>query len=281
MPPLTNMSLWSRRTRSLALKTTLSVPGTWQTSAVAEGVETFVLVSTDKAVRPTNVMGASKRLAELCIQGLAARPSGTRFTIVRFGNVLGSSGSVVPLFQEQIAEGGPVTVTHPEVTRYFMTIPEAASLVIQAASMGQGGDVFVLDMGQSIKILDIAKRLIRLAGLRVRNADCPSGDIEILFTGLRPGEKLYEELLIGENPERTSHSRIIRAKEADLEWRRLTQAIDDLAAACRAYDQGAVRNILKRVVLGYKPREGNEVHLEPQAFESGDIAPEPLGSQYP
>jgi len=236
-------------------------------SAVAEGVETFVLVSTDKAVRPTNVMGASKRLAELCVQGLAARPSGTRFTIVRFGNVLGSSGSVVPLFQEQIAEGGPVTVTHPKVTRYFMTIPEAASLVIQAASMGQGGDVFVLDMGQPIKILDIAKRLIRLAGLRVRNAECPSGDIEILLTGLRPGEKLYEELLIGENPERTPHPRIIRAKEAGLEWSRLTKAIDDLGSACRDYDNDALRRLLEQVVTGYTPQNGSEVHTSSKAFD--------------
>lgn len=244
--------------------------GTWHLAnvAVTEGVETFVLVSTDKAVRPTNVMGASKRFAELCIQGLAARYSNTRFTIVRFGNVLGSSGSVVPLFQEQIAEGGPVTITDPEVTRYFMTIPEAASLVIQAASMGQGGEVFVLDMGQSIKILDIAKRLILLAGLRVRDADCPSGDIEILFTGLRPGEKLYEELLIGENPERTSHPRIIRAKEADLEWSRLTKAIDDLESACRNYDKDAAQRLLEQVVAGYEPQSRSDAHTSSKSFDS-------------
>jgi len=256
--------------------------GTWHVAnaAVAEGVETFVLVSTDKAVRPTNVMGASKRLAELCIQGLAARPSGTRFTIVRFGNVLGSSGSVVPLFQEQISEGGPVTITHPEVTRYFMTIPEAASLVIQAASMGQGGEVFVLDMGQPIKILNLAKRLIRLAGLRVRNADCPSGDIEILFTGLRPGEKLYEELLIGENPERTPHPRIIRAREADLEWGQLTKAIDDLGSACRDYDKDAVRRMLEKIVKGYAPREKSEVRPSSKAFDSS-ITSELRRSQSP
>lgn len=237
--------------------------GTWNLAnvAVAENVDTFVLVSTDKAVRPTNVMGASKRLAELCIQGLAMRPSGTRFTIVRFGNVLGSSGSVVPLFQEQIADGGPVTITHPEVTRYFMTIPEASSLVIQAASMGQGGDVFVLDMGQSIKILDIAKRLIRLAGLRVRNADCPSGDIEILYTGLRPGEKLYEELLIGENPESTPHPRIIRAREADLEWSQLTKILGDLEIACRNFDSDEVRAKLRRAVAEYKPQSVPHEHV--------------------
>ena len=248
--------------------------GTWHLAnvAVTEGVDTFVLVSTDKAVRPTNVMGASKRLAELCIQGLAARSSKTRFTIVRFGNVLGSSGSVVPLFQEQIAEGGPVTITHPEVTRYFMTIPEAASLVIQAASMGQGGEVFVLDMGQSIKILDIAKRLIRLAGLRVRDADCPSGDIEILYTGLRPGEKLYEELLIGENPERTSHPRIIRAKEVDLEWDQLNNILDELEVVCRNYDSAAVRKKLQRAVAGYRPQNVPHDLVSTTPVISSDVA---------
>lgn len=230
--------------------------GTWHIAnvAAAESVESFVLVSTDKAVRPTNVMGASKRLAELCIQGLAARSSDTRFTIVRFGNVLGSSGSVVPLFQEQIAEGGPVTVTHPEVTRYFMTIPEAASLVIQAASMGRSGEVFVLDMGESVKIIDIAKRLIRLAGLRVRSAESPNGDIEVLYTGLRPGEKLYEELLIGENPEPTSHPRIIRARETELEWDRLLQLLDALDIACRDYNSSRVESLLKKAVAGYEPQ---------------------------
>lgn len=230
--------------------------GTWHIANVAatESIESFVLVSTDKAVRPTNVMGASKRFAELCIQGLAARSSETRFTIVRFGNVLGSSGSVVPLFQKQISDGGPVTVTHPDVTRYFMTIPEASSLVIQAASMGQSGEVFVLDMGHSIKILDLAKRLIRLAGLRVRNTESPNGDIEILYTGLRPGEKLYEELLIGENPEPTRHPRIIRARERDLEWDQLTKILDELETACRNFDDAAVREQLKRAVVEYKPR---------------------------
>ena len=183
----------------------------------------------------------------------------------------------MPLFQEQIAEGGPVTVTHPEVTRYFMTIPEAASLVIQAASMGQGGEVFVLDMGQSIKVLDIAKRLIRLAGLRVRDADCPSGDIEILFTGLRPGEKLYEELLIGENPEPTPHPRIIRAREADLDWSQLTKAIDDLDSACRNYDKDAVRRLLEQVVTGYAPRPGSEGFSSLESFDSA-VDSEPLRS---
>ena len=238
--------------------------GTWHLAnlAVTESVETFVLVSTDKAVRPTNVMGASKRLAELCIQGLAARPSNTRFTIVRFGNVLGSSGSVVPLFQEQIAEGGPVTVTHPDVTRYFMTIPEAASLVIQAASMGNGGEVFVLDMGQSIKIMDIVRRLIRLAGLRVRNSDCANGDIEILFTGLRPGEKLYEELLIGENPERTPHPRIIRAREVSLEWGQLTKFMGDLEFVIRNGDNAGVREKLRQAVIEYQPQNTSSKDLD-------------------
>jgi FlaA1/EpsC-like NDP-sugar epimerase len=247
-----------------------NVFGTWNMAnvAAAESVETFVLVSTDKAVRPTNVMGASKRLAELCIQGLAARSSDTRFTIVRFGNVLGSSGSVLPVFQEQISEGGPVTVTHPEVTRYFMTIPEAASLVIQAASMGQSGVVFVLDMGQSVKILDLAKRLIRLAGLRVQSAESPNGDIEILYTGLRPGEKLYEELLIGENPEPTSHPRIIRAREADLEWGQLTKTLGDLEAACRNHDNVAVREMLRRAVVDYKPRSTSHNVVSPSQVAS-------------
>jgi FlaA1/EpsC-like NDP-sugar epimerase len=246
-----------------------NVFGTWHMANVAatESVETFVLVSTDKAVRPTNVMGASKRLAELCIQGLAARSSATRFTIVRFGNVLGSSGSVLPLFQEQIAEGGPVTITHPEVTRYFMTISEASSLVIQAASMGHSGEVFVLDMGQSVKILDLAKRLIRLAGLRVRNADNPNGDIEVLFTGLRPGEKLYEELLIGENPETTSHPRIIRAQEADLEWDTLLQLLDSIGSACNEYSTEKVKLLLRKAVAGYEPRG------RLQALPSGESLP--------
>jgi FlaA1/EpsC-like NDP-sugar epimerase len=212
-------------------------------------------------------MGASKRMAELCIQGLAARSSDTRFTIVRFGNVLGSSGSVLPVFQEQISEGGPITVTHPEVTRYFMTIPEAASLVVQAASMGQSGEVYVLDMGKSVKILDLAKRLIRLAGLRIRNAESPNGDIEILYTGLRPGEKLYEELLIGENPEPTSHPRIIRAREADLEWSQLTKTLGDLEAACRISDNAAVREKLRRVVTDYKPQNTSQ-----NAISSSQVA---------
>ena len=183
-------------------------------AAVAKGVETFVLISTDKAVRPTNVMGASKRMAELYCQAMAETQKSTQISIVRFGNVLGSSGSVVPLFKQQIAKGGPVTVTHPDVTRYFMTIPEAAQLVIQAGALGQGGDVFLLDMGESVRIQDLARQMIALSGLTVREKPTGDGDIEIQYTGLRPGEKLYEELLIDqENTEYTEHRRILRSFE--------------------------------------------------------------------
>ncbi|EML8898394.1 polysaccharide biosynthesis protein, partial [Shigella sonnei] len=185
-------------------------------SAIESGVETFVLISTDKAVRPTNTMGTTKRLAELVLQALSARQSQTRFCMVRFGNVLGSSGSVVPLFEKQIAQGGPVTLTHRDIIRYFMTIPEASQLVIQAGAMGHGGDVFVLDMGDPVKIYDLAKRMIRLSGLSVRDDKNPDGDIAIEVTGLRPGEKLYEELLIGDSVQGTSHPRIMTANEVML-----------------------------------------------------------------
>ncbi len=192
-----------------------NVFGTWRAAeaAIAAGVGTFVLISSDKAVRPTNVMGATKRLAELILQGLAEAGGATRLCMVRFGNVLDSSGSVVPLFREQIRKGGPVTVTHPEVERYFMTIPEAAQLVIQASAMAQGGDVFLLDMGEPVRILDLARRMIRLSGLEVRDEDHPEGDIEIRFTGLRSGEKLREELLIGSDDLPTEHPMIRRARE--------------------------------------------------------------------
>ena len=185
-------------------------------AAIDAEVETFVLISTDKAVRPTNIMGATKRFAEMILQSLSDKDdikNKTRITMVRFGNVIGSSGSAIPLFQQQIKEGGPVTVTHSEVIRYFMSIPEAAELVIQAGAMGKGGDVFVLDMGEPIKIYDLAKRLIRLSGMELKDKDNPDGDIEIIFTGLRPGEKLYEELLIGDNVSTTEHKRILRAEE--------------------------------------------------------------------
>ncbi|EAA0628150.1 polysaccharide biosynthesis protein, partial [Shigella sonnei] len=197
-------------------------------SAIESGVETFVLISTDKAVRPTNTMGTTKRLAELVLQALSARQSQTRFCMVRFGNVLGSSGSVVPLFEKQIAQGGPVTLTHRDIIRYFMTIPEASQLVIQAGAMGHGGDVFVLDMGDPVKIYDLAKRMIRLSGLSVRDDKNPDGDIAIEVTGLRPGEKLYEELLIGDSVQGTSHPRIMTANEVMLPWQDLSLLLKEL-----------------------------------------------------
>ena len=222
-------------------------------AAAKSRVDTFVLISTDKAVRPTNAMGASKRLAELVLQAMAVSQPDTRFCMVRFGNVLGSSGSVVPLFKEQIRRGGPVTVTHPEVTRYFMTIPEAAQLVLQAGSMGQGGDVFVLDMGESVKIIDLAKRMIQLSGLTVKDEKAPDGDIEIQFVGLRPGEKLYEELLIGDNVSGTSHPQILRAEERSIEWSTLSRMLDRLENLCRSQKKDGVRSILMEIVEEYQP----------------------------
>ena len=197
----------------------------WHTAeaAIAAGVERFVLISTDKAVRPTNVMGASKRLAELVLQALAQRQQKTVFSMVRFGNVLGSSGSVVPLFRDQIRDGGPVTVTHPDIIRYFMTIPEASQLVLQAGSIGLGGEVFVLDMGEPVKIADLARKMIHLMGLEERTENNPAGDVEVTFTGLRPGEKLYEELLIGDDPQGTSHPRIMMAREVSLNWEQVEE----------------------------------------------------------
>jgi len=217
------------------------------------GVKRFVLISTDKAVRPTNVMGATKRVAELVLQALAANHTGTCFSIVRFGNVLGSSGSVVPLFRKQLADGGPLTVTHKEVTRYFMTIPEAAQLVLQAGAMGQGGDVFVLDMGEPVKIMDLARRMIQLSGLSVRDAANPSGDIEIAVTGLRTGEKLYEELLIGDNPQPTEHPRIMKAHEPFLPWSELESELAVLADAAERNDAVAIKAFMCKHVQGYQP----------------------------
>lgn len=230
-----------------------NVLGTWLAAraALSHGVQRFVLISTDKAVRPTNVMGASKRMAELILQALAAHTQGTLFSMVRFGNVLGSSGSVVPLFRQQIAQGGPLTVTHPEVTRYFMTIPEAAQLVLQAGAMGQGGDVFVLDMGEPVRIIDLARRMIELSGLRVREPACPEGDLAIEVCGLRPGEKLYEELLIGDNPQATAHPRIWRAQEAMLAWDALKPQLERLSAAADANDSAALRAVLAACVQGF------------------------------
>jgi FlaA1/EpsC-like NDP-sugar epimerase len=214
----------------------------------------FVLISTDKAVRPTNVMGATKRFAELVLQALANEDnSGTCFSMVRFGNVLGSSGSVVPLFREQIRSGGPVTLTHAEVTRYFMTIPEAAQLVIQAGAMAKGGEVFVLDMGQPVKIYDLAKRMVELSGLSVKNPQTGEGDIEIIVTGLRPGEKLYEELLIGENPTSTTHPRIMMAREDFLPWEALRAELVLLQEGLSKDDFQMLVGQLQRLVNGYQP----------------------------
>jgi FlaA1/EpsC-like NDP-sugar epimerase len=222
-------------------------------AAAEHGVANFVLISTDKAVRPTNIMGASKRLAEMVLQAMAVTLPGTKFSMVRFGNVLGSSGSVVPKFRQQIRDGGPITLTHPEITRYFMTIPEAAQLVIQASAMARGGDVFVLDMGQSVRIIDLARRMIELSGLTVRDEASPEGDIEIEITGLRPGEKLFEELLIGDNPEPTQHPRIMKAHEDFLQWPLLREKLDALEAALDTHDVGVVRSILEQIVAGYVP----------------------------
>ncbi|WP_425268636.1 polysaccharide biosynthesis protein [Marinobacter vinifirmus] len=222
-------------------------------AAIATGVERFVLISTDKAVRPTNVMGASKRMAELVLQGLAQRQSGTVFSMVRFGNVLGSSGSVVPLFRDQIRDGGPVTVTHQDIIRYFMTIPEASQLVLQAGSMGQGGEVFVLDMGEPVRIADLARKMIHLMGLEEKTEDNPDGDIEIIYTGLRPGEKLYEELLIGDNPQGTAHSRIMMAREVSLPWAEVEGFLNKFSHASQAFDCQAVIELLKQARTGYAP----------------------------
>ncbi len=252
-----------------------NVIGTLNTAqaAVQAGVDNFVLISTDKAVRPTNVMGSTKRVAELILQALSREPAPclfnaadvhhvnkTRFTMVRFGNVLGSSGSVIPRFYAQIRAGGPVTVTHPKITRYFMTIPEAAQLVIQAGSMGQGGDVFVLDMGQPVKIAELAEKLIHLSGLSVRSEKCPHGDIAIEYTGLRPGEKLYEELLIGDNVSATEHPMIMRANEEHLDWDVLKDRLAKLLKAVDNDDYPQVRQLLREVVSGYVP-EGEIVDL--------------------
>jgi len=245
-----------------------NVQGTLITAmqSALHGVTDFVLVSTDKAVRPTNIMGTTKRLAEMVLQAKAAsrvlkfgeQGGKTRFSMVRFGNVLGSSGSVVPLFRKQIAEGGPITLTDERMTRYFMTIPEAAQLVIQAAAMANGGDVFVLDMGQPVKILDLATRMVELSGLTVLDANNPMGDIEIQVTGLRPGEKLYEELLIGDNPLPTSHPRIMKAHEDFLPWDELESKLNILNAALESNNVPVIRILLKELVPGYQP-EGDVV----------------------
>ena len=222
---------------------------------MAYGVSNVVLISTDKAVRPTNVMGASKRLAEIVLQALAEQTSDTKFSMVRFGNVLGSSGSVVPKFRQQIRDGGLITLTHPEITRYFMTIPEASQLVIQAGAMAQGGDVFVLDMGQSVRIIDLASRMIELSGLTVKDEENPEGDIEIQITGLRPGEKLYEELLIGDNPKPTMHPRIMKAHEEFIPWDVFEGKLQALEMALNVNDVGLIRTMMQELVAGYAPSD--------------------------
>ena len=249
-------------------------------AAIRNGVQNFVLISTDKAVRPTNVMGASKRLAEMVLQALnevklyadsptikvnnSATSTRICFSMVRFGNVLGSSGSVVPLFRDQIKKGGPITLTHPDITRYFMTIPEAAQLVIQAGAMGPGGDVFVLDMGEPVRIYDLATRIVELSGLSIRNEKNPHGDIEIKVTGLRPGEKLYEELLIGDNPKPTQHPRILKAQEKFVPWEQLQGQLHSLNLALSVNDVPLIRSFLQKLVAGYQPSDEvvDWVHLE-------------------
>ena len=233
-----------------------NIMGTYHCCLEAEraGAARFILVSTDKAVRPTNIMGASKRVCELIVQGRAEESGGTTiFSIVRFGNVLSSSGSVVPRFQAQINAGGPVTLTHADVTRYFMTIPEAAQLVMQAGAMARGGEVFVLDMGQPVRIIDLARSMIQLSGCTVRDDENPDGDIVIEEIGLRPGEKMYEELLIGDNPESTEHSRIMRAREKRLDWAELTEALDQMSRSLEKGDASGALTVVRRIVPDYKP----------------------------
>lgn len=248
-----------------------NVLGTLRTAqaAVKSGVTDFVLISTDKAVRPTSVMGATKRLAEMILQSLAEIQNDTKLSMVRFGNVLGSSGSVVPKFRQQIRDGGPVTLTHPEVTRYFMTMSEAAQLVIQAGAMAKGGDVFVLDMGQPVKIGDLARRMVQLSGLTVKDDENPKGDIEIAVTGLRPGEKLHEELLIGKNPISTMHPRIMRAQEEFIPWADFALKLSDLERALNDNNISVILLMLQQFVAGYNPQNNimDWVHLEKEAEE--------------
>jgi len=257
-------------------------------AAVQNGVQNFVLISTDKAVRPTNIMGASKRLSEMILQainekntstnliefnnGSASNRDGTCFSIVRFGNVLGSSGSVVPLFREQIKNGQAITITHTEVTRYFMTIPEAAQLVIQAGAMGAGGDVFVLDMGQPVRIYDLASSIVKLSGLTLKDESNPQGDIEIKVTGLRPGEKLYEELLTGDNPQPTQHPRILKAQEKFIPWDQFQGLLHSLNLALSVNDVAEIRESLQKVVTEYQPSDEvvDWVYLERERQASND-----------
>lgn len=261
-----------------------NVLGTYRVAqaAINSGIETFVLISTDKAVRPTSTMGATKRFAEMILQELAKQDKvKTRFTMVRFGNVLGSSGSVIPLFREQIKSGGPLTVTDPKITRYFMTIPEAAQLVIQAGAMGEGGDVFVLDMGDPVKILDMARRLIHLSGLEVKDEDNPDGDIEIIYTGLRPGEKLYEELLIGENNLPTRHPLIMSANEDSLPWEELGNYIDQFERVIESHDVEKSRELLVEAVKGFTPQCDVADLVQEKKLKSSDAPRKDNIIQYP
>ncbi|GAA6172312.1 nucleoside-diphosphate sugar epimerase/dehydratase [Colwellia sp. KU-HH00111] len=250
---------------------TNNVLGTYEIAqaAIYCEVETFVLISTDKAVRPTNVMGATKRLAELVLQGLAKKDHDTRFIMVRFGNVLGSSGSVVPLFKKQIKKGGPITITHPDIIRYFMTIPEAAQLVLQAGAMGTGGDVFVLDMGKPVKITDLAYKMTHLMGLTIKCDDNPEGDIAIEYTGLRPGEKLYEELLIGNQPKKTFHKRILKANEFALPWPDVAKMITQLTDAMRDEDVIKIRTLLQGFPLEYMPNPTEQKEKRTEESKAG------------
>jgi FlaA1/EpsC-like NDP-sugar epimerase len=240
-----------------------NVFGTWYAAEAARkaGVETFVLVSTDKAVRPTNIMGASKRFAEMILQGLAQTDTRTRFCMVRFGNVLGSSGSVVPLFREQIENGGPVTVTHPEVSRYFMSIAEAAQLVLQASAMGTGGDVFVLDMGEPVRIVDLARRMIKLSGYEMNHDTHVGEHIEVEFIGLRPGEKLHEELLLGSKVTGTGHPMIMRAEEECLSYSQIQRQLTELRRFCDNLDCGGITSVLNAAVSGFSAHEIHHDHL--------------------
>ncbi|MEM6545740.1 MAG: nucleoside-diphosphate sugar epimerase/dehydratase [Pseudomonadota bacterium] len=248
-----------------------NVFGTWHAAEAARvaGVETFVLVSTDKAVRPTNIMGATKRFAELILQGLAGEDSNTRFCMVRFGNVLGSSGSVVPLFREQIESGGPVTVTHPEVSRYFMSIQEAAHLVLQASAMGTGGDVFVLDMGEPVQIVDLAKRMIRLSGHEVGSGRDGLNAVDIDFIGLRPGEKLHEELLLGTSVSGTGHPMIMRAEEESMSYHQVHLALTELQECCDSMDCQAITRVLRDAVHGFDNHETRHDYLWVKQGRSG------------
>lgn len=252
-----------------------NVIGTWETALAAaeHGVGNFVLVSTDKAVRPTNVMGATKRLAELSVQALAQKYATTRFSIVRFGNVLGSSGSVVPLFRSQIESGGPVTVTHPDIIRYFMTIPEASQLVIQAGAMGARGEVFVLDMGEPVNIASLAERMIRLSGFKPRTDDQPGGDIEIRYTGLRPGEKLYEELLLSEDARSTQHPRIYQSQEPALSLPQWTQLLEQLNTALQTMDLALARTLFLSAPLEYQPAGDTFSDVAVGASQSAVVTP--------